>query len=119
MSTRIQHCAWKRFIFQGKQLNHGKAKWQAFEWKILSVSCWDWMENQLNSSGTFSQDSQHCRFFTPSKATWRDPNIEPEEFSDRIIFMSMLNDIDLNKTGNEDACTSTSDKVFDKMHQHL
>ena len=36
---------------------------------------------------------------------------EPEEFSDKIIFMSMFNDIDLNKKGNEDACTLTSTKI--------
>ena len=53
---------------------------------------WEWMENQLNSSGNFSQDSQHCRFFTPSYAIWRGPHIKPEKFSDRIIFMSMFND---------------------------
>ena len=38
-------------------------------------------------------------------------HIEPEEFSDRIIFMSMFNDIDLNKKGNEASCTLTSDKL--------
>ena len=37
---------------KGKQLNNGKAKWQLFEWRtILPMSCWEWMENQLNSSG--------------------------------------------------------------------
>ena len=33
--------------------------------------------------------------------------INPEEFSDRIIFMSMFNDIDLEKRGNEDTCALT------------
>ena len=35
-------------------------------------------------------------------------HIEPEEFSDRIIFMSMFNDIDLNKKGHEASETLTS-----------
>ena len=39
MSTQIQNCAWERFILQEKQLNHGQAKWQLFEWRtILSMS---------------------------------------------------------------------------------
>ena len=92
-----------------KQLNNWKAKWQLFEWRtILSVSYWEWMENQLNSSGKFSQDSQHCRFFTAIQSDlWRDPNIEPEEFSDRIIFMTMFNDMDINRKGNKDFCPLT------------
>ena len=36
---------------------------------------------------------------------------ELEEFIDRIIFMSMFNDIDLNKKGNEASCTLTSTKI--------
>ena len=38
-------------------------------------------------------------------------HIEPEEFSDRIIFMSMFNDTDLNKKGNEASCALTSTKI--------
>ena len=33
--------------------------------------------------------------------------IDAEEFSDRIMFMSMFNDIDLEKRGNEDTCALT------------
>ena len=29
------------------------------------------------------QDSQHCRFFTKSKATWKEAHIDPEELSDK------------------------------------
>ena len=31
-------------------------------------------------------------------------SIEPEEFTDRIIFMSMFNDIELTKRGNTEKC---------------
>ena len=37
--------------------------------------------------------------------------IRPESFSDRIIFMSMFNDIDLDKKGNEDSCNINSRKI--------
>ena len=38
-------------------------------------------------------------------------NIEPEELEDRIIFMSISNDIDWTAKGNEVNCISKSDKV--------
>ena len=34
-------------------------------------------------------------------------NITLENFSDRIIFMSMFNDIELEKKDNEDSCVDT------------
>ena len=37
-------------------------------------------------------------------------NIEPEKFTDRIIFMSMLSDIDWTKQGNDAICISKSEK---------
>ena len=37
-------------------------------------------------------------------------NIEPEKFEDRIIFMSMFNDIDWTAKGNEEKCISNQTK---------
>ena len=34
-------------------------------------------------------------------------HIIPDKFSDRIIFMSMFNDIELEKKGNQDSCTTS------------
>ena len=41
----------------------------------------------------------------------RDRNIEPEKFEDRIIFMSMFNDIEWRKRGNSKKCISNSEQV--------
>ena len=38
-------------------------------------------------------------------------NIEPEKITDRNIFMSMFNDIDWTRGGNDDNCISYSEKV--------
>ena len=38
-------------------------------------------------------------------------HIAPENFSDRIIFMSMFNDIELERKDNEDSCPLTSRKI--------
>ena len=40
-----------------------------------------------------------------------DRNIEPEDFGDRIIFMSIFNDIGRTRKGNEEICLSNSPKV--------
>ena len=49
------------------QLQDGKVKWKNFKCLLLTKNCWELMENQLNSSGIFSQDSGHCRFFRKSR----------------------------------------------------
>ena len=38
-------------------------------------------------------------------------NIEPVKLEDRIIFMSMFNDIEWPRKGNEEKCVSNSEKV--------
>ena len=40
-------------------------------------------------------------------------NIKPENFGDRIIFMSTFNDIDWNKKNNEGECISNSEEIRD------
>ena len=44
-------------------------------------------------------------------------NIRPEKFSDRIIFMSMFNDIELERKDNEDSCALTSRKIKEYASQ--
>ena len=41
----------------------------------------------------------------------RERNIEPEKFTDRIIFMSMFNDIDWTRKGHDGICISNSERV--------
>ena len=38
-------------------------------------------------------------------------NIRPEKFSDRIIFMSMFDDVELERKDNEVSCALTSRKI--------
>ena len=67
---------------------------------FLTQNCWESMEKQLNSIGIFSQD------FTIADSS-RDPawfergTLNPKRFTDRIIFMSMFNDIDWTRKGNQ------------------
>ena len=40
----------------------------------------------------------------------RKRNIEPEKFTDRIVFASMFNDMDWTESGNSERCISNSEK---------
>ena len=53
----------------------------------------------MDSSGIFSQDSPHCSSATKSKSSCLKMSVEPEEFTGRIIFMSMFNDISWGSDG--------------------
>ena len=45
------------------------------------------------------------------QSDFRERNIEFEEFGDRVIFMSMFNDIEWTRKGNEEICISNSKEV--------
>ena len=63
----------------------------------------------MSSSGIFSPDLQHCRFSKKIRTNWK--LVSTEEFADRIIFVSMINDIVWTKKGNSTECLSNSEKV--------
>ena len=68
------------------------------------------MDIRLTSCGKSSQQPKHW-IFSKNQADLQGKNITPERFSDRIIFMSMFNDIELEKKDNEDSCLLTSRKI--------
>ena len=52
------------------------------------------MGNRWSSSAIFSQDLGLWKSSEKSRKTCKEQNIEPDNFEDRITFMSMFNDID-------------------------
>ena len=75
-----------------------KGQVATFEWRtILSMSYWEWMENQLNSSGKISHDSQHWKFFTKSNAIWRYPTLN----RNNSVIESFLCPSSMTKTSTE------------------
>ena len=48
----------------------------------------------------------------------RERNIEPEKFTDRIVFVSMFNDIDWTKKRNDVICVSNSEKVKENARRN-
>ena len=80
-----------------------------FLWRITKY--WESGEKQLNSRGISSQDLRHCRFLQKVQDDLQKRNIEPEKSTDRIIFMSMFNDVDSTREGIDEICVSDSEKV--------
>ena len=60
--------------------------------------------SQWKSSGIFSHDSPHCSSATKSKSSCQKMSKQPGEFTGRIIFMSMFNDISWRSKDNEQEC---------------
>ena len=61
------------------------------------------VENLHRSQSTGHSPQNSCR---PARK-----HVTPEKFSDRIIFMSMFNDIELERKDNEDSCATTPRKI--------
>ena len=74
-------------------------------------------EDQLSSSGIFSLDTLQILKMVQVLMTVR--QTRPEELEDRIIFMSMFNDIDWTKKGNYNECFSNNEKVRDFAKKDL
>ena len=69
------------------------------------------MVSQWNSSGISSQDSPRCSLSVKSKSSCQKTSIQPEDFTGRIIFMSMFNDISWGSKDNEQECESGAQLV--------
>ena len=81
---KILYCVWVKYTRTLAQTQRGSKVHRKTEtWTELMVI-------QVNSSGIFSQDSPHCSSATKFKLRLGGT---PENFTGRIIFMSMFNDI--------------------------
>ena len=69
-------------------------------------------ENQLSSRGIFSRTHNSGKYPRDSDENDSSQN-KSRRVQDRIIFMSMFNDIDRTKNGKYKECFSTSEKVKD------
>ena len=82
-----------------------------FDSPILTKNNLELIENRLSSGGEFFQDLLHWRSSRRPKKTCKIKNIEPENFEERIIFLSMFNDVEWTKRGNSERCFSNSEQV--------
>ena len=69
------------------------------------------MEKQLKLRGQFSQDFRHCPFFKRSKKTWRARTFNLKSSRTGSFSLSVFNDTDWSKKGNDGICFSNAEKV--------
>ena len=102
-SFLAQCCLWEVSVLN--QSKHGKARSNGF-WKHFISKIWTGStENKWNSSfpgfTTLGILDEIQKMMTESKC-------EPENFTGKIIFMSMYNDIDWTKRGNKENCIANA-----------
>ena len=107
----ILWCVLERWIRNQHQILVGKKNWVGSRvhhntelWTQLMVSL-------LNSRAICSQDSPHSSAAANSKSSFLKMSEEPEDFTGRIIFMSMFNDISWGSEDNERECNASADLV--------
>ena len=88
VSTQIPFYLWEGWMTAKMRLQDEKVKWNIFP----GFSSLQILQEIQNDS--------------------RRRNIEPEKFTDRIIFVSVFNDIDWTRKGNDGICISNSEKVM-------
>ena len=100
---------WDRWMTAKKRKQYWKAKWKD---SVLYPSCQEAVEIDVEAID-FEWKIFHFDdylFFKTSKKFWQVKNIHPEEFQDRIIFISMFNDIDWSRS-NVENCIWNAEKV--------
>ena len=111
MYSRILCCASERFFNIPNPTKLGRTGLQesdprkATEIMILST------ESRLNSSGTFSQDSQRLQLCDKVNDLLSNLGQTPATFTGRILFMSMFNDISSDRKDNKDECLKNAESV--------
>ena len=99
-------------------------RWARTHYQILHVkkNCWFKISSQYRALDTNAgepmefewniyQDSPHCSSATKSKSSCQKLNVEPEDFTGRIIFMSMFNDISWVSKENQQECELSAQLV--------
>ena len=99
MSENHNQILSERTSWRGSKVHHNTELWTQ-----LMVSQW-------NSSGILSQDSPHRSSATKVQEFVSKMSEAPEDFTGRIIFMSMFNDITWRSKDNEQECELSAQLV--------
>ena len=110
-SFQIQYCVLVRHTRTPNQTLHGNKDWSGSK-HLKNTETWtELTASQWNSSGIFSQDSIRCSSVKKSKELLLRLNETPVNFTGRIIFMSMFNDISWGSRDNKVECESNATLV--------
>ena len=108
LSTPIPYCVRGKGMIAKVQLKVGKVN----KWK--NSRCPNWIRVEYFPGFTSLQILQEIQ------NNLHERNIKPEEFTGRIVFMSMFNDIDWTRQGNDGICFSNPEEVkeYAKIPRH-
>ena len=94
-----------RFSKHPNRTMHGNEDWDGSKLLKITETLTESTASQWNSSGIFSQDTTRCRQLNEEvKSLLLRLDETPDNFTGRIIFMSILNDISCGSTDNEEEC---------------
>ena len=110
-SFQILYCVLVRYTRTPNQTMHGNNDWSGSKHLRNTETLTELTASQWNSSGIFSQDSIRCSSVKKSKSLLLRLDETPENFTGRIIFMSMFNDISWRSRDNEKECESNAQLV--------
>ena len=97
-------------IFQ-KQTEDGKAKWQTFNWPLLTKELLGIDGEPIEFEWNIFPRHTSLEMLQKIQNDLQERNIELEDFWDWIIFMSMFNDIKWTRKETMEICISISQKV--------
>ena len=100
-SFEILCCVLERSIKIRNLTKHGNKEQDGSHLLKFTEPLTESMESRRNSSGTSSQDLMRCSSATKSKSLLGKLGETPENFTGRILFMSMFNDISCGTKDNE------------------
>ena len=110
-SFQILYCVLVRSSRTPNRTMRGKKDWSGSNHLQFTEILTESTVSQWNSSGIFSQDSIRCSSVKKSKVLLLRLGETPENFTGRIIFMSMFNDISCGSKDNEKECESNAQLV--------
>ena len=93
------------------QIEDGKIKWKIFNKLILTEIFLDLMENRLSFEWNIFLGLMSLEKLRKNQKDLQEQNIEPENLEDRVIFMSMFNDVVWTRRGNAEQCISNSEQI--------
>ena len=109
--SQILYCALERWTRTHNQNLHGKTSWRVSKFiRIQSFGHNCWWANGIRLEH-LPRDSPHCSLSVTSKSSCLKLSVQPEDFTGRIIFMSMFNDISRRSKDNEQECELSAQLV--------
>ena len=112
-SPLVQFFVWERCRIPQKPMRSGKISFNISNSPTTTKNYLESMEKLVSSSGIFSQDTT-LQIPKRSKTKMAACQASPEETKDRIVFISMFNDIDLTKKWQSNECCSKSERDYAK-----